>query len=99
MHPVSHVKYIVILKLAMALRKYFRSTTSSRTEPSSGATESEPSTEHSHDDDYAPGPSKRVCTEFNRKYKKWEKSFQWLHYDEDIDFQHEQLSQRMIFVE
>ena len=84
MHPESHVvKYTVILKLAMALRKY---TTSSRTESSSDAAESEPNTEHSRDDDHAPGPSKRVCTESNRTYKKkWEKSFQWLHYDEDID--------------
>ena len=40
MHPVSHVvKYTVILKLAMALRKY---TTSNRTESSSDAAESEP---------------------------------------------------------
>ena len=36
--------------------------------------ETEPTKEHSHDDDHAPGPSKRVCTESNRKYKKkWEK--------------------------
>ena len=80
------VKYTAILKLATALSKYFRSTTSNRTESGSDAAESEPNIEHSLDDDHAPGPSKRVCTESNRKYKKkWEKSFQWLHYDEDID--------------
>ena len=69
----------------MALRKYFRSTTSSRTESSSDAAESK-LTEDSCEDDHAPGPSKRVCTQSNRKYnKKWEKSFHWLQYDEDID--------------
>ena len=42
---------------------------------------------NSHDNDGdIPGPSKRACTESNRKYdEKWEKTFQWLHYDEAID--------------
>ena len=66
----------------MALRKYFRSSSFSRSESSSNPAESEHNTEDSCDDD-TPGPSKKVCTESNRK--KWEKSFHWLHYDEDHD--------------
>ena len=66
----------------MDIRKYCKRT-ASRTDSTDVATESEC---NSHEDDDTPGSSKRACTESNRKYnKKWEKSFQWLHYDEDID--------------
>ena len=73
----------------MDIRRYCKRT-SSRTESTSVATESEPNdTEHpgsGHNNDDAPGPSKRVCTESNRKYnKKWGKCFTWLQYDEDVD--------------
>ena len=68
----------------MDLREYFSN--SSETE-SSLATECSTDTQQSLCDDSIPGPSKRLCTERNRKYSKtWEKSFPWLCYDdEDID--------------
>ena len=59
----------------MDIRKYCKRTDSRTcTEATHVATESEP---NSHNDGDTPGPSKRACTESNRKYnKKWEKSFQ-----------------------
>ena len=67
------------------IRKYFTSTSTSSGREST--TDTAESIQHSEDDSdgYAPGPSKMVCTESSRKYnKKWEKSFTWLLYDEDV---------------
>ena len=61
--------------------------TFSRTESTDVTSIGSKSELNSHDNDGdTPGPSKRACTESNRKYnKKWEKTFQCLHYDEAID--------------
>ena len=64
------------------IRKYFTSTSTSSGRESTTDTAETQSVQHSEDDSngYAPGPSKMVCNESSRKYKKkLEKSFTWLH--------------------
>ena len=64
----------------MDLRRYYEHS-SKRRESTEVATGSEG---NFHNDD-TPHPSKNVCLSLTEvQQQKWENSFQWLHYDEDI---------------
>lgn len=67
------------------IRKYF--VTASTSGERESTTDTAEGLQHSEDDSdgSTPGPSEMVCTESSGKYnRKWEKSFTWLHYDEDV---------------
>ena len=85
-HVVLYHNSKLILRLVMSdIQKYFTSTSTSSEREST--TDNAESLQHSEDDSdgTTPGPSKMVCTESSKKCnRKWEKSFTWLQYDEDV---------------